>query len=158
MPPPSGRDVHDALIASVDIYDTTTGVWSTSPSNWPAPKSDLGGFAYDQDLSVAKIYLAGGYDAGYSSYRTIDTFDPVSNVWHVYPLGAIPNMIRDRGDFAFVELKGKWYAYGGWSSQDFTSPLVAGEVFDPATNTWSSLPDLREGRGDKVRSEREKAS
>lgn len=68
---------------------------------WTGAKSDVGAFA---STDGTKMYVAGGYDAAYTSFKSVDTFEPATDTWT--SSGSIPDMLNDRGDFAIVELNG----------------------------------------------------
>ena len=100
-----GRDVNDAIIAEVDVLDTSTGTFETL-SSWTEAKSDVGAFV---SADGTKMYVAGGYDATYTSFKTVDMFEPATDTWTLSsssPSGPIPDMLNDRGDFGIVELNG----------------------------------------------------
>lgn len=142
-----GRDLDDNVISQVDVLDTDTNTWSTlKTANWTAPRSDEGTFVYDD-----KIFVGGGYDENYTSYATVDILDPSSGTWtYAKSSTTTASMSDSRGDFGFVEIKSKFYTFGGWSSDDWCSPRTSAEVYDPSTDEWTSLADLQKGRGDKA--------
>ena len=108
-------------------------------ANWTAPRSDEGTFVYDD-----KIFVGGGYDENYTSYATVDILDPSSGTWtYAKSSTTTASMSDSRGDFGFVEIKSKFYTFGGWSSDDWCSPRTSAEVYDPSTDEWTSLADLQ---------------
>ncbi|MBT8441894.1 MAG: hypothetical protein KJO76_05860 [Gammaproteobacteria bacterium] len=65
------------LIAEVDVYDFTTGTWSTLPvaSNLPTPRAASAMALFDD-----KILVIGGEGNG-QAYTTVDALDPVTDTW-----------------------------------------------------------------------------
>lgn len=141
-----GRDVDDNLISEVDVLDTEAGTWSTLSSECTSPRSDMGTFAYN-DL----IYVVGGYDFNYTAYSSVDILDPDTGSWTFSDdVTTISGLASARGDIALVEADDLFYVFGGWSSDDWCNPLSSTEVYDPAADTWTTLAELQEGRGDKA--------
>ncbi|MDF2695584.1 MAG: hypothetical protein K0S65_3967, partial [Labilithrix sp.] len=117
------------------MSEATDNSADASASNWslmaPLP------FART-DHSVAtvggKIYVMGGYTG--SMLARVDMYDPATNTWTQRA-----DMLAPRRDFATAVIDGKIYVTGGMS---FTDPnaltyLDTTEVYDPSTDTWSSL-------------------
>jgi N-acetylneuraminic acid mutarotase len=91
-----------------------------------------------------KIYAIGG--RGYSgSLNTVEVYDPSSDTWRTdrsvdFSLGTflepLAPMPTARYDFAAAVVDGKIYAISGVAYGGPTYDTV--EVYDPATNTWST--------------------
>lgn len=141
-----GRDLNDDIVEVVDVFDTSDNTWSVS-FEWTSAQSDNMAFVLD-----GKVYAIGGYDAAYEAQDETDIFDPDEG----WILGSahttIAAMTAARGDFAVVQGDDDLvYAFGGWSDANgFCVPLTSAEVYDPAADTWTALPDLAVGRGDKA--------
>jgi N-acetylneuraminic acid mutarotase len=101
-----------------------------------------------------KLYAVGGEDEGFVALRTVECFDVVTKSWQ--DLAAMPT--RRRG-LAAVALRGRLYAIGGGhtamprtssfignsaSTTESPRPMALGTVerFDPAANTWETLPPM----------------
>ncbi len=167
-----GRDAQDQIIDEIDYFDTRTNMWSTSEVLWPDATSEVGAFI----LNDTKVYIVGGYTQEYESVSRVTVMEvpnpdsPADIVWHV---GSVAPMNQDRGDLVAVSIDGKGYAAGGFSSASglgFCSPLCVSlkcessfdgvnshntqrnvlEVYDPVSNTWSTLPRMIIERGDKA--------
>lgn len=139
----------DAIVESIDILETTTGIWSTFTAgtgaatdlrNSTAPVSDGGAFSYD-----GKIYIVGGYDAQYAQVSTLYSIDPSTTPWTVDM--SLPSMSTGRGDISLQLFKGEFYVIGGWNSA-FTEALATVESFNPRTKTWTTRPSMLYARGD----------
>ncbi|WP_435870973.1 S8 family serine peptidase [Micromonospora musae] len=78
-----------------------------------------------------KVYSVGG-GAGTGTERSTWVYDPATNLWTGLPL-----MPRGRSAPSAAAVDGKIYVLGGWNASGAPVPTV--DVFDPATNTWSTL-------------------
>lgn len=132
---------------SLREYDPSTNTWATRTD---APiATGAGGF-----VGIGtKLYRVGGCTSTSPStgpdcnFRTnaLHIYDTVTNSWTT---GAPMPTIRS--GFSAAELGGKLYVVGGAGNGgpfNYT-PLTTVEVYDPATNSWStetSLPVQREG-------------
>ncbi len=99
------------------------------------PRSDLGAIwndAGDLGLLGPHIFVAGGYNADYSVAFT-DTLKINPETGETTP-GA--NLLTGRGDFGFVSTgaNARAYAVGGFSSDDFCTPLSSVETLDLNSN------------------------
>jgi N-acetylneuraminic acid mutarotase len=130
--PPAGN--------AMEGYDVAVDSWQTLP---PLPT------AFDQRNHLAaaaiggRIYVAGGrYDGGsFSSPMTdsLDVFDPVSAEWS--PGAPLP---RPRGGVNGVAAHGCFHVFGGEGSGigEANDVFPDHDVYDPSSNSWSSLPPL----------------
>jgi len=135
-----GRTLEDGLIPEIDMYDIATKTWTT-PGNLPEAYvvSDQAGFF------TSDIYIAGGYDQDYTAVnRVVKISADGKNFTEVGSLKT------ERGDVYGVTSKdgSKAYVAGGFSHTNFCAPLTSVEEFDIASNTWTSLPELIDARGE----------
>ncbi|UOQ64656.1 malectin domain-containing carbohydrate-binding protein [Hymenobacter volaticus] len=129
-------EVHPGPVtAAVQVYDTRTNTWNFGPS-LPAPRGSNAAA-----LVGRKIHAFGGVlpdrhtDAG--DHYVLDV-DNLAAGWQ--SAAPLPN---PRNHLAGASLGGKVYAIGGQYGHDQgrdINSLV--HVYDPATNTWTRLPDL----------------
>ena len=92
-----------------------------------------------------KIYVAGGFDENNNDLSSAEVYDSKSNKW-----SHLPDMNEKRDYCAVTSVDGKVYvvggivhdADGGWNDTIFASC----EMFDPATNEWSTIPDMKIAR------------
>ncbi len=118
-------------ILTVEVYEPTTDTW-TQEGDMPASRS--AGFTSVVD---GKIYGFGGYGR-----RRVDEYDPVTDTWTEKA-----NMPTYRTALSTSTLDGKIYAIGGYVPGVSGYPGVATvEVYDPATDTWTTAPDMPTGR------------
>ncbi|KAL3938696.1 MAG: hypothetical protein SGBAC_006451 [Bacillariaceae sp.] len=135
-----GRTLFDDLIPEIDAYDIATNTWST-PSSLPAEYvvSDQAGFG------TSDIYIAGGYDQNYTAMTTVVKISGDGQTFT-----KVGDLNEERGDVFGVAKKDgtKAYVAGGFTHSNWCKPLTSAEEFDFATETWTSLPDLVDARGE----------
>jgi len=119
-------------------YVTTVEVFDPSTNQWAAPVT-TGTFTARSQLTSCvinnKIYVFGGGDST-KVFNTLQVFDPLTNSWST-PTTTGTSTAR-RGTASGV-LDGKMYVIGGYDY--YTSgghDLNTVEVFDPATNVWTT--------------------
>ena len=141
----AGSPAGIALVAAVGdrlILAGEGGFWHWTPYDPPEHDAPLStprrqaGFA---ELD-GHIYAVGGLDAKNQYLATVERFDPQSDESVV-----CGDLCEGRADLALVAWDGKLYAAGGEERTllRHASPKV--EVYDPASDSWSRLPDLPEG-------------
>ena len=121
----------------------TPGTWTTLATPMPAPRAWLAATVTD----TGKIFLTGGADDA-NGIPTSDNieFDPASQTFT--PKAPMP---RPRWKHGAAFLKGKIYVAGG-STHDAFEMLFGQpdafqvDVYDVATDTWSSVPDMMSPR------------
>ena len=122
-------------LAQLSLYDVATDTWSSGPAPSVA-RSQLAGV-----VAGGLYYAVGGAPGGLSPavIADVEIFDPATSTWTPGP-----PMPTARAGLALVELNGRIHAIGGRDGGSPISglPIAAHEVFDPATNTWSSLAPL----------------
>ena len=117
----------------VDIYDITSGTWSTAELS----SGDRLGMA---TATVGnKVLFAGGMenDNGIQTSR-VDIYDATTNSWSQAEL-SIP-----RADIAAATLGNKVFFAGGTTSNNLGTSRV--DIYDNSTNTWTTV-NLSQGRG-----------
>jgi len=134
-----GRDINDTIIQTVDVYDAVAQTWSTLKSTWTTATSDLVAASIG-----TTIYAISGYHADYSTSGEVWILETITQSW---TQGSIPSMSNPRGDACAVALNSKIYVFGGFYD-NFCSPLNSLEVYDPASNSWSTKSPLHNPRGD----------
>jgi N-acetylneuraminic acid mutarotase len=141
---------YDMTVAGTanEEYDPATDSWTTKASMKHA-RGDLVGAALD-----GKLYAVAGFNEVYPPQPTnfVEIFDPVTNTWTTGPPIKLP-----RGDPAFGVKDGHLFVIGGetYSSKvpcDADGNSLSGcwvcgacipvhdvEMFDPATQTWTTM-------------------
>ncbi len=117
-----------ANVNSVYAYDPSADSWSTMAN---APTATDSPAAVDIN---GKIYMANGWDAGGNPTAELDIYDTATDTWTT----GTPNPVPAAGGSASAVLNGKMYVVGGCNNGNCASPLTAVQVYDPATDSWSS--------------------
>jgi uncharacterized protein (TIGR03437 family) len=125
--PPRGADFA--------VYDPQADLWTTLP-DLPTQRNHLAVVA-----ASGKIYVIGGrFGAGFNSELTgvVEIYDPRTNTWSQ---GA--RMPRPRGGINAVEALGCVHVFGGEGNPGGPNSLFPDhDVYDPATDTWTSLDPM----------------
>lgn len=121
-------------VGTLEIYDIATRRWARAP-DMPTPRHHAGAAAVG-----GALYVVGGRDEDDYSLETAERFDPATNRWRPaprLPLGA--------GGLAAVGSRGRVVAIGGSDEEeDWVTPATW--AFDPSSNSWERLADLRIAR------------
>ncbi|WP_203857887.1 S8 family serine peptidase [Plantactinospora mayteni] len=126
-----GWGAGSAPVETVDVFNPTTGTWSTlSGVTNPAPRA-AAAFA----TSGGRLYVIGGCGDNECSADSPDVtvFDPLTGKFDTaadYPQGSSWMSCGGIG--------GKVYCAGGVGVTEFKN----GYVYDPATDAWAPLPDM----------------
>jgi N-acetylneuraminic acid mutarotase len=117
---------------TVEVYDPVTDTWTQKGD---MPRSRASGFSSVVD---GKIYIIGGYGGP----QRVEEYDPSTDTWVTKS-----EMPSARRSLATSALDGKIYAIGGYVPDAAGHPGVATvEVYDPATDTWTTAPDMPSAR------------
>ena len=141
-----GRLLNDDLVATVDIFDTVAGSWSTSATQLDSAQQTSDACSWTMGLD---IYVAGGYTAAYEAKKTVFKWTPTTTnaAWT-----AVANMANPRGDCRAVARRDhtKAWVIGGYDSADWTTAVSHFESFDVTTGAWATMAALSSARGDKA--------
>jgi N-acetylneuraminic acid mutarotase len=126
-----------AGIKTVEAYDPASDSWRPRTS---MPTALLGMTA---NAVNDKCYVIGGSDApGGAAVNRVDEYDPVTDKWR-----RRAGILTARVAGASTVLDGKIYVAGGLATSDTRSTAVASlEIYDPASNTWTSGVDMPTAR------------
>jgi N-acetylneuraminic acid mutarotase len=140
---PGATAVHPAQphysVGAVEEYDIATNSWR-SRASLPTPRNHAVGAAVN-----GKIYVIGGrvggafVSSGSSNVGVVEEYDPAADRWGA-PKARMPSA---RSAMAAGVYQGRIYVTGG-EGQDYRSMFTwrALEAYDPASNTWSTLPSM----------------
>lgn len=97
-----------------------------------------------------RLYLFGGQPAGASSPSArVDAYDPASDVWD--PVGSLAPMPTARFEAAATRaLDGRIFVFGGAGGGGLNPLQILDtvEVYDPADDSWATLPSMPSTRTD----------
>jgi len=120
---------------TVQVYDPSRDTWTLGA---PAPTARIGCAAVALD---GKIYAIGG-EVSSKVVNTIDVYDPITDSW-----SSVAPMSTARTGLGAVASNGRIYAMGGTSSLGIShAPLSSVEIYDPATDSWSTAPPMATSR------------
>lgn len=137
-----GRDDNDEIVKEIDYFDVSTMTWGTVVTPWDDATSDLASFVLSDKRYV---HIAGGYDQNYTATDSLALFDTTSMIFTAEKT----EMDIERGDATAVVVDNEAYMFAGFTHTDFCNPLENVEKYSPQDNSWTPLPKLDEGRGDK---------
>jgi N-acetylneuraminic acid mutarotase len=127
-----GMAANGSYVAATQLYDPASNTWSAGP-----PMAAVRGYHNAILLPNGKVLVAGGDSNVFANsiQTSAELYDPVTNTW-----SAAGSMATGRMKYTMTLLKsGKVLVTGGTTSVgngwQYTS---SAEVYDPATNTWSS--------------------
>ncbi|MEN6428514.1 MAG: LamG-like jellyroll fold domain-containing protein [Phycisphaerales bacterium] len=137
-----GNSLNDPTMTllTVEEYDPVTDTWTRKAD---LPRLHGGpGAASEAD---GTIYFAGAGDTlmiGTGSDRgvpLVDAYDPATDTWTTKA-----SMLTARAFFSSCATSGKIYAIGGCVTGAYnSSETFSIEAYDPATDTWSWMPDMQ---------------
>ena len=127
------NDYSEQTLDVVEAYDPAKNTWETK-APLPLPMSFMKAVSLN-----GKIYVTGGYSSSYYPLNTLYMYNPQTDSWIQKA-----SMNTARYEHGAVVLNGKIYVFGGVNIDIYGYPvyLSSGEVYDPATNTWSSIADM----------------
>jgi len=130
-----GIDKSSQLMNSAEVYNTETNEWSDLAS----VPMEFTGYSVAGSINK-KIYLVGGYHGtGWLPINSTFEYDPGTDSWDMK--NECP---KKTADHTICVLDEKLYLFGGlkdWPERD-TSGQEDAFVYDPATDTWDSIPDM----------------
>ena len=130
-----GRGADAGYTSAVHAFDPKTEKWTVRA---PMP-TERSGMAHD--VIDGKIYVAGGRPPRGHDFAV---YDPKVDKWT-----SLPDLPTARNHMAAAAIGGRLHVAGGRFGGGFRSEITAVlEVYDPATNTWTTkqpMPEARSG-------------
>jgi hypothetical protein len=127
-----GSKLNQAAVKTVEMYEPGIDTW-TSKHEMPEARFGIGSSVVD-----GKIYIFGGNDPAES---LVESYDPATDTWN----SDLADMPTARWEPECVELDGKIYVVGGFSSGG--AAIIALEMYDPGTDSWTEKEPMPEPRG-----------
>jgi len=122
----------------IEEYDPATDTW-THITDMPRAR-----MCHTASVVNGKIYIIGGIDGDEICYAEVDEYDPATDTWTTKEA----NMPTPRACLGAVVLNEKIYAIGGGLGKPGSySRTRKVEVYDPATDTWTTKASMLQVRG-----------
>ena len=139
-----GNILDGTCTAITEVYDPSTNTWAIL-TPMTTPRS-----GFQTEVINGKIYAIGGYsgvlllgagcDSSIDSISSTEVYDPSNDKWTT-----LASMSTTRCWFQTEVINGKIYAIGGHNVKVGDSrgkSLSSTEVYDPSTNTWTTLASM----------------
>jgi hypothetical protein len=128
-----GYDATGNILASAEIYNPATRAWAPTGGMATARESFAGAV-----LANGKIIVAGGAGMGGVLLGSAELYDPAAGTWS--SAGGLS--VARYGLTATLLKNGKVLFAGGCDSAGCATQSGAGDIYDPATNSWSASGSL----------------
>ena len=125
------------VFASAEIFSATTGKW-TATGSMAQPRQDFPAVV----LKTGKVLVSGGIDAGNNILAGAELYDPTTGTWS--SAGSLS--VARAGHTATLLPSGKVLVTGGCTASNCSPPTAVSELYDPASNTWSTTGSLNSAR------------
>jgi N-acetylneuraminic acid mutarotase len=128
---------HRAL-ATNEVYDPATNRWETR-SAMPTARNHAAVGVVNNKIYVIGGRLGAAFIGVASNTDVVEEYDPAADQW-----GAVrARMITGRSASAWGVYNGRIYVAGGeFQNSQLMAAFRALEAYDPASNTWQSLPQM----------------
>jgi len=126
-----------SLPREAEIYDPKADRWSpTAPMGF----SRLGQSA--TLLADGRVLVVGGQDEGVAIFKSTEIYDPTQDRW----ISAAPMAVARSGHVAALMPDGDVLVAGGLGveANGLNVSLASAEVYDPRTNLWVTVADMRD--------------
>lgn len=134
------------VVGTNEVYDPATNTWETR-SPMPTARNHVAVGVVNGKIYVIGGRLGSGFIGRAANTDTVEGYDPATDQWSA----TLNRMPTPRSALAYGTYKGKIYVAGGELQTAYMAAAFrAVEAYDPATNSWSSLPPLefpRHGAG-----------
>lgn len=119
--------------SSIEVYDPISDTWDENLIEMSSRR-----FACGTCTAYGKIYVIGGFDDNEVAVSSLEVYDTQKKIWE-----RKAPMPTARGDLTVTYLNGKIYAFGGYTDlYGKNYPINYFEIYDVASNTWSTGSDL----------------
>lgn len=132
-----GSDANGAMKFS-ELYDPATDTWTRTGDMLTSRTGHTATL-----LRNGKVLATGGVQAGGAILNSAELFDPVTGAWSA-TANTMPNNRTDHT--ATLMADGRVLVTGGWNVAAGTNILKNCDIYDPATNSWTSINGMNQAR------------
>ncbi|MBL8191859.1 MAG: IPT/TIG domain-containing protein, partial [Acidobacteria bacterium] len=132
-----GGDANGAMRFS-ELYDPATDTWTRTGDMLTSRTGHTATL-----LRNGKVLVTGGVQAGGAILNSAELFDPVTGAWSA-TANTMPNNRTDHT--ATLMADGRVLVTGGWNVAAGTNILKNCDIYDPATNSWTSINGMNQAR------------
>jgi hypothetical protein len=136
---------NDALVSSIDVFNTRTSTWSISSLSLTSDQQTSDACSWRSGVT---IYVAGGYNAAYAAKSTVLMWSPLQSGSTFTTVNTSMNI--GRGDCRAVvrrDHEQAWVIGGFDSSFQLVNQI---DTYDMITNQWTLMASSLVDRGDKA--------
>ncbi|MEO6000468.1 MAG: malectin domain-containing carbohydrate-binding protein, partial [Chitinophagaceae bacterium] len=134
----STGEVFNLTVAEVDVYDFTTGLWSTLPagSNLPIPRAGATTSVLNNELLII-----GGESPQPAAHGETHALNLQTNIWR-----RLPDLVQGRHGTQVIESNSGLYISSGAGNQGGSNLLTSQEVYYPGAPTTPNDPVLTQSQ------------
>src|SRR5579872_301653 len=132
-----GLDNNNNLLASAELYSPATGAWSLTASM--AEARELFPAVV---LTNGKVLVVGGLGIGNTVLSAAELYDPTAGTWS--SAGSLS--VARLGHTATLLSNGTVLVTGGCTTYSCSADTAVSEIYNPATNSWSTTGSLNTAR------------
>jgi N-acetylneuraminic acid mutarotase len=132
-----GVDNNNNILNSAEIYSPGPGTWALTGS-----MTDAREYFPAVVLTNGKVLVSGGLSAGGSVLAAAELYDPTTGTWSSAGSLSVARVAHT----ATLLQNGKVLVTGGCTSSPCGSIIAVSEIYDPASNSWSTTGSLNTAR------------
>ncbi len=134
----AGGNGESGVMRSAELFDPATDTFSALPASGSSELQTATELAATAQLPDGRVLIAGGADP--STLQTAELFDPSTSTFTTLPAGGSSELHTGRSEATATTLADGQVLIAGGANSTFTD-LQSAELFDPATNSFTALPE-----------------